>query len=906
MSLLLLGVGGKTSAVVPPSGFTPASIYGLERWYYQPNIDYATGTWVDRSGNAQNLVQAVGANQPAAATGPINTINGAYRVVFDGVTKVISQTPMVLPQPFSALMVMRMQTWVSDGIPLHMSTSSSGPGIWMRTPSPTLAMYAGTGYTPTKNKFSGPTFRYATLTARFDGATSLFSLDGETGAAANPGTNVAGRLDLGAFNGGASNFANIEFTDVMIYRGKVGAYDLVQLWNEWIAADRYNIPITFNPIAMTALAAWFSADASGVAYVDGDPMNGWNDRSGNARHLTQATGGSQPVFYDKMRNGLPAVYFDGSKHMRTAAFTLTQPTTVYVVGMSTATPDYFVDGAGATGTLAVRRGAGNFQLVSPTILSGDTGDSEWHVHCGVFNSTSSRIITDNGTITTGDAGTNNASGLTVGGDGTATSANMLNGYVAEVLVFNGAHTDAQAQTVIAYLSNKWALNGAIRPFDPLSVVGCKGWWRVDSGCNVSTDGAAIGILYDRSGNNNRLIESTNKPTYETSELNGYAIARFDGVDDTLRAVYTHAQPITRFIVAKQKTLTLSDYWLDGGGGVANTCAIYVGSGTTTLSYRAGTAIDGGQITVDTWNVVSAVFNGATSKLRQEGIVTASGDPGSSAAGGMIVGCAGGLTQPANLDVAEVIDYSGVLSDADIANVTAYLCARYNIGYKAPNHSSLVASLGIWLDAAQEVYANGVSVSQLTDRSGNGRNAVQLTGTNQPTFVLPSLNGRPGVDFDGSDNYLTIPDPSFGNMLVMIVASGVNTGTLASQYNPTGNQREWEMEALSATSFRAQLSADGTAVTQLTPAQSFVSGGPAIFEMGWDGSVARSWVNGVQVAASTVGKFNSSSALIIGARANLTQFSPAIIHQFIMFSAYPSETNRRAVENYLAQQFNIVV
>jgi hypothetical protein len=63
---------------------------------------------------------------------------------------------------------------------------------------------------------------------------------------------------------------------------------------------------------------------------------------------------------------------------------------------------------------------------------------------------------------------------------------------------------------------------------------------------------------------------------------------------------------------------------------------------------------------------------------------------------------------------------------------------------------------LWLDAGQlNGLADGASVSRWPDRSGAGFVATQTISARQPVYLADVLNGRPVVDFDGVDDYLTI-------------------------------------------------------------------------------------------------------------------------------------------------------
>ena len=63
---------------------------------------------------------------------------------------------------------------------------------------------------------------------------------------------------------------------------------------------------------------------------------------------------------------------------------------------------------------------------------------------------------------------------------------------------------------------------------------------------------------------------------------------------------------------------------------------------------------------------------------------------------------------------------------------------------------------LWLDAADlSTISTGTGVSELRDKSGNGRHVTQGTGGTQPTPTQGGLNGRNVLSFNGSQ-YLTSP------------------------------------------------------------------------------------------------------------------------------------------------------
>jgi hypothetical protein len=63
--------------------------------------------------------------------------------------------------------------------------------------------------------------------------------------------------------------------------------------------------------AMIATALWLDASETGTLTVSGARVQAWNDKSGNGRHLTQDSVGSQPLLLAQGFNGRPTVSFDG-------------------------------------------------------------------------------------------------------------------------------------------------------------------------------------------------------------------------------------------------------------------------------------------------------------------------------------------------------------------------------------------------------------------------------------------------------------------------------------------------------------------------------------------------------------------------------------------------------------------
>ncbi|HTB81291.1 MAG TPA: choice-of-anchor tandem repeat GloVer-containing protein [Opitutaceae bacterium] len=108
-------------------------------------------------------------------------------------------------------------------------------------------------------------------------------------------------------------------------------------------------------------------------------------------------------------------------------------------------------------------------------------------------------------------------------------------------------------------------------------------------------------------------------------------------------------------------------------------------------------------------------------------------------------------------VLQAIAYESGFSDSPVSTAT--------YGIILPFTSTSIPGMRVWLRADTGVTANGGFISAWTDQSGNGNNATQATGANQPILVTSASdstvpNGLPVVRFNAANaqslNLLTNP------------------------------------------------------------------------------------------------------------------------------------------------------
>lgn len=227
--------------------------------------------------------------------------------------------------------------------------------------------------------------------------------------------------------------------------------------------------LNFSPLELFPLL-WLDASDTSTITSSSNLVSQWNDKSGYARNMTQATSVNQPTTGASV-NGLNAITFGTAATMTTASFSVAQPLTVAAVfrtasNFSSATNSRFATllqqtpESGARPSWYLRRNdlsqlpslnAGTNATAGPALAN-----SRSYVYTGQINGASS-ILRFNGTART--LSTNP-------GTATITTGVRLSGIVtAEVqmmsdlceLILLGPLTTPQITALENYLNVKWAV-----------------------------------------------------------------------------------------------------------------------------------------------------------------------------------------------------------------------------------------------------------------------------------------------------------------------------------------------------------------------------------------------------------------------------------------------------------------
>ncbi len=227
-----------------------------------------------------------------------------------------------------------------------------------------------------------------------------------------------------------------------------------------------DVQTKFNPRKVPGLIDWFQADL-GFTLSDGDPIATWFDQSSNGNDVKQSTEAKKPLWKENIVNGRPVVRFDGADDFLISdifSSVLTQPNYVFVVSyVKDAESDQFnlVDGLNVSNRHVINAEYNaspdslNVYAGTNFSLAVDFPKDVWHIHSILFDGASSEYWLDSASQGTGDAGSQDLTGLTVGSkyDGTI----LLEGDLYAVLVYDGNIGATNRGKVEKYLGQRVAI-----------------------------------------------------------------------------------------------------------------------------------------------------------------------------------------------------------------------------------------------------------------------------------------------------------------------------------------------------------------------------------------------------------------------------------------------------------------
>lgn len=227
----------------------------------------------------------------------------------------------------------------------------------------------------------------------------------------------------------------------------------------------------------------------------------------------------------------------------------------------------------------------------------------------------------------------------------------------------------------------------------------------------------------------------------------------------------------------------------------------------------------------------------------------------------------------------------------------------SVGGAAPFVPSNLADLKLWLDASDPstITQSGGSISQWSDKSPNGNNATQSSGTSQPITGTRTINGLNTVDFDGVNDFLTVPSGLY------TISSGPNTAFVVFATDNTAIEQRIVSGASTAIRWGLVLNSgspltayNGSGVTQSVTLDTLQH----IFDMTRSGAFLTSCYDGVNGATGSSASDVTSTSMAIGRKSNSGPvYFDGLLGEIIMYSRALSNDDANAVRAYLKTKWN---
>jgi len=301
---------------------------------------------------------------------------------------------------------------------------------------------------------------------------------------------------------------------------------------------------------------------------------------------------------------------------------------------------------------------------------------------------------------------------------------------------------------------------------------------------------------------------------------------------------------------------------------------------------------------DVWNTVVIKSESGTISFRLNGVANGSGSRDATVVTSTTM-TIGDTTLTQNWDLRGLLIKESALTEAEIQTVESYFLTLATETDWTPAEITTSA----WLDASDSstITESGGSVSQWDDKSGNGLNVTQGTGSYQPVL------GTNEIQFDGVDDNLFASGSDFpygasGAYTAFIVFRSAVSQTNDSIGLITGNGNSSTANPLicvvANSSFRTYV--DGTLSSSAWSADNTRYIGASRF----DGAEHETFIDGTSGGTTTATQGASGTFYIGGVGGSGTRFFEGAISEMLIFNNAISLSNRQTVEGYLAHKWGL--
>jgi hypothetical protein len=212
----------------------------------------------------------------------------------------------------------------------------------------------------------------------------------------------------------------------------------------------------------------------------------------------------------------------------------------------------------------------------------------------------------------------------------------------------------------------------------------------------------------------------------------------------------------------------------------------------------------------------------------------------------------------------------------------------------------LSGLSFWVKGDTGITLNGSKVSAWADQSGNGKNLIQNTAGNQPTYLSSAKNGKPGVRFTvAATSFMSTSNftSAIAHPMVFIVytQSQIVAGNQEYVFDCGGGDRvQMNKNQNNRTAIYAGAQIQ---VTETYPLSW------RIRCLAYNGSNGKMFTNGSQTVSGNVGT-QTMPNFVVGRWAGGSAYSEFDVTEILIYNSILSDSDRNKVEGYLNRKYSI--
>jgi len=201
---------------------------------------------------------------------------------------------------------------------------------------------------------------------------------------------------------------------------------------------------------------WLDGKDASTFTLNGTKVIQWDCKGSLSADVSNDVDATRPT-YD-INTGRVTFIAANQTFLQSAIFAsaLSQPNTVFVVAKYTAHNNnaILVCGAAVEKRHQIYEGSTNFGLYAGIVLADGARNLNNNIHVALFNGVSSEYWINGVSVASGDVGTQNLNGVTLGSHEDIASQ-FPDAEIMEVIVYNADISDVDRDKITGYLANKW-------------------------------------------------------------------------------------------------------------------------------------------------------------------------------------------------------------------------------------------------------------------------------------------------------------------------------------------------------------------------------------------------------------------------------------------------------------------